>query len=92
MSTLKLDAFVNIMGALFGMIVAAEVIPSIYDWWTSSLIGTRTTTPEYFGISEGWVGFLVILMVLMVLAMFAGSEFSGSEFAEKKFGEKEEES
>ena len=71
-STLKTDAIVNIIGGLVGMFIAAEVIPSIYSWWVSSLLGERIRLPEALGISEGIIGLLIIVMAL---AMFAFSEF-----------------
>jgi hypothetical protein len=82
MATLKVDAWVNVIGGAFGMFVAAEVIPHAYTFWKSSLIGERITLPEYFNISYGLTGFLVIL--------FALAFFAFAEVMEKQFGNPEE--
>ncbi|RLA63421.1 MAG: sulfurtransferase [Epsilonproteobacteria bacterium] len=79
--TLKVDALFNILGALVGMAITAEIIPFIYEWWTGSLIGKRITIPEYFDISPGIVGFLIILIALGL--------FVFSEVMEKRSGHKE---
>ncbi|MBT4792580.1 MAG: YeeE/YedE family protein, partial [Halobacteriovoraceae bacterium] len=79
--TLKVDALFNILGALFGMIITAEIIPFIYDWWTSSMLGKRITLPEFFNLSPGLVGFLVIIMAL---GMFVFSEFMEKRNADKE--------
>ena len=82
MATLKVDAWINVLGGALGMYIAAEVIPYTYTFWKSSLIGERITLPEYFNISYGLTGFFVIL--------FALAFFGFSEVMERKFGNREE--
>jgi len=74
--TLKVDALFNILGALVGMAITAEIIPYIYKWWTGSLVGKRTTIPEYFDIKAGVVGFIIVIIALLLFAF--------SEYVEKR--------
>lgn len=82
LSTLKMDALFYIIGALAGMFVFGEIIPSAYDFYTSGLVGETLTWPRLLGIPAGVVGFIVILIAL------AG--FWGAEILEKKFARQEE--
>lgn len=79
LATLKVDALFNILGAMFGMALTAEIIPHIYGFWTSTKVGDRTTLPEYFGLSPGLVGAGILVMALMM--------FAGSEWVEKRYGD-----
>lgn len=82
-ATLKTDAWLNVAGAALGMVIFAELFPFVEGFWRSGHLGDRMTLPEYFGWSHGLVGLLVIVMAV---AMFAGSEW-----LEGKFGEPEPE-
>jgi len=80
MATRKTDAYWNVGGALLGMALFTIAYPAVEKFYLSGHLGDRVTLPETLGLSLGTVGFLV---VLMALAMFAGSEW-----VEKRFGEK----
>ena len=75
-STGRIDAFVFIAGALFGMFVFGEIFPSIeklFYWGDMGVI----RLPEYFNLPTGIIGFLAILMAIGM--------FLGAEWLEKKF-------
>ncbi len=78
----KIDGFVYIFGALFGMLVFGELFPLFQDFSTSGFIGDATLM-QWLGFSPGTVAFLVILMALGM--------FWGAEIIEKKYAEKEQE-
>lgn len=82
LSTLKVDAVFYLIGALLGMFVFGEIIPSFYGFFTSGFWGESLTIYEALGVSAGIVGGVVLVMAVM--------GFWGAEWAEKKFGEKEE--
>ena len=75
-STGRIDAFVFIAGALFGMFVFGEIFPGIeklFYWGDMGII----RLPEYFNLPTGVIGFLSILMAVGM--------FLGAEWLEKKF-------
>jgi rhodanese-related sulfurtransferase len=66
----KLDGIIFVVGVLFGIFAFGETVGYFEEFWNSSYLG-RFTLPELFGVSTGWV---VLGVVLMALAMFAGAE------------------
>jgi len=79
-ATLKVDSYFYIFGALLGMFVYGEVAPFIepfYGGKYSGYMGT-VTLQNFFGVSAGVVGFVVMIIAL------AG--FFGAEWIEKKNG------
>ena len=79
-STGRIDGFVYIGGAMFGMLVFGEIYPLISNFHTSGSFG-RYLISDWLNISMGVVGFLAILMSLFM--------FCGGELLEKKFSQKE---
>lgn len=75
-STGRIDGFVFIAGALFGMFVFGEIVPSIEGLFYSGDMGA-VRLPEYFNLPTGVIGFLAILMAVGM--------FLGGEWLEKKF-------
>lgn len=80
-ATYKIDAMINILGAMTGMLFFAEVVPFFQNFYNSGFVGDRLLLPEALGLPAGVVAFLVILIALLA--------FVGSEYAEKYLGEKE---
>ena len=76
----RIDGIVFLLGAMFGMIVFGEIFPLIENLFYAGSMGD-ITVPEYFGVSAGIIGFLVILMAIGM--------FVGGEFLEKKFSAEE---
>lgn len=79
-ATLKIDGFFFVLGAFFGIFLFGETVGLFDEFWNSSYMG-RFTLPELFGISTGWVVLLVVIMALFM--------FWGSEQLEKIFGKKD---
>lgn len=80
MATRKTDAYWNVGGAMLGMLLFTIAYPAVEGFYKSSHLGDRVTLPETLGLSYGTVGLLVIVMALGM--------FAGSEWLEKRFGEK----
>lgn len=76
----RIDGIVFILGAMFGMIVFGEIFPIIENLFYSGSMG-NITLPEYFGVSGGIIGFIIVLMAVGM--------FVGGEFLEKKFSTEE---
>lgn len=81
LSTLKMDALFYLIGALGGMFVFGEIEPLIHKFFTSGFLGERVTLSQWLGVSEGVIGFFIILVAL--------GGFWGSETLEKIFAPKE---
>ena len=79
-STGRIDGFVYVGGAMFGMIVFGEIYPLLSSFHKSGSYGTYLIS-DWLNISLGVVGFIVILMALFM--------FWGGEFLEKKFNQPE---
>jgi hypothetical protein len=79
-STGRIDAFVYIGGAMFGMLVFGELYPFIQEFHTSGYFG-RYLVSDWLSVSLGVTAFIAILMALFM--------FWGGELLEKKFGTKE---
>ncbi len=75
-STGRIDAFVFLAGALSGMFVFGEVFPFIEGLFYSGEMGA-VRLPEYFDLSTGIIGFLIVLMAIGM--------FLGAEWLERKF-------
>jgi len=69
-ATWKLDGIFFALGVLFGIFVFGETVRSIDLFWNSSYMG-RFTIMDWLGLPTGWV---VLIIVLMALFMFWGSE------------------
>jgi hypothetical protein len=79
-ATLKLDGIFFVLGVFFGIFLFGETVGGFDEFWNSSYMG-RFTIPDWLGLSTGVV---VLLVVLMALFMFWGSEkleqiFGGKE-------------
>jgi len=70
-STLKVDGIVFVLGAIVGVWAFGETVQPFYDWWNQSGYYGRLTLMDVFHLPTGWV---VLLVVLMALFMFWGSE------------------
>jgi len=69
-ATWKLDGIFFALGVLFGIFVFGETVRSIDLFWHSSYLG-RFTIMDWLGMPTGWV---VLIIVVMALFMFWGSE------------------
>jgi rhodanese-related sulfurtransferase len=69
-ATWKLDGVFFVLGVLFGIFAFGESVRSIDLFWNSSYMG-RFTIMDWLGLPTGWV---VLIIVLMALFMFWGSE------------------
>ena len=79
-ATLKIDGVFFVMGAFFGIFLFGETVSKFNVFWNSSYMG-RFTLPQLFGLSTGVVVLLVVLMALFM--------FWGSEQLERIFGKKD---
>lgn len=90
-ATGKIDGFVYIAGALFGMLVYGESYPLFQGFANSGQMGD-VTLYQWFNTSPGTMAFLIILMAL---GMFWGAEilerkFSPDAAGKSKAGKREE--
>ncbi len=69
-ATLKLDGLFFVLGTFFGIFLFGETVSKFNVFWNSSYLG-RLTLPDWLGLSTGVV---VLIVVLMALFMFWGSE------------------
>ena len=69
-ATAKIDGIFFALGVLFGIFTFGETVEYYTDFFNSSYMG-RFTLMDWLGIPTGWV---VLLIVLMALLMFWGSE------------------
>ena len=72
----RIDAFVYVAGALFGMFVFGEMFPWLDDLFVAGSMG-NIRLPELFDLSTGVV---VLIAVILAIGMFLGGEY-----LEKKF-------
>lgn len=70
LATAKIDGIFFTLGVLFGIFMFGETVSSFEGFWNSSYMG-RFTIPDWLGLETGTV---VLLVVLMALFMFWGSE------------------
>jgi rhodanese-related sulfurtransferase len=80
LATLKLDGLFFTLGSLFGIFLFGETVGLFEVFYNSSYMG-RFTIPDWLGLEAGLVVLLVVLMALFM--------FWGSELLEKKFGGKD---
>jgi hypothetical protein len=73
----RIDAYVYLAGALFGMFVFGEMFPWFDEFFIAGSMGNMRL-PELFDISTGLV---VLFAVMMAIGMFLGAEW-----LEKRFG------
>ena len=78
-STGKLDGPVYVLGVAFGIFVFGEMFPMREDFFNSTNMGPQTL-PSFFGLSYGFVVFLV---VVMAIGAFAAAEWSEKKFAHR---------
>ncbi len=78
-STGKLDGLVYVLGVAFGIFVFGEMFPMLEDFFNSTNMGPQTL-PSFFGLSYGFVVFLV---VVMAIGAFAAAEWSEKKFAHR---------
>ncbi|MBK8903944.1 MAG: YeeE/YedE family protein [Anaerolineaceae bacterium] len=69
-ATLKLDGIFFVLGVFFGIFLFGETVGGFDTFWNSSYMG-RYTLMDWLGLPTGVV---VLLVVLMALFMFWGSE------------------
>ncbi len=69
-ATLKLDGIFFVLGVFFGIFLFGETVGGFDQFWNSSYMG-RYTLMDWLGLPTGVV---VLLVVLMALFMFWGSE------------------
>ncbi len=69
-ATAKIDGIFFTLGVLFGVFMFGETVSNFEGFWNSSYMG-RFTLPDWLGLETGTV---VLLVVLMALFMFWGSE------------------
>jgi rhodanese-related sulfurtransferase len=79
-ATLKIDGVFFVLGAFFGIFLFGETVSNFNVFWNSSYMG-RFTLPQLFGLNTGVVVLLVVLMALFM--------FWGSEQLERIFGKKD---
>jgi rhodanese-related sulfurtransferase len=79
-ATLKLDALAFALGVVFGIFLFGETVGGFDLFWNSSYLG-RLTVPAWLGLPTGVVVLLVVLMALFM--------FWGSEQLERIFGKKD---
>ncbi len=76
----KIDAYVFLGGAFFGMFVFGELFPWLEELFLSGYMG-NIRLPELFNLSTGVVVFLV---VIMAIGMFLGGEWLERKYSEEK--------
>lgn len=79
-ATLKLDGVFFVLGVFFGIFLFGETVGLYEGFWNSSYMG-RFTLPEFLNLDTGVVVLLITLMALFV--------FWGSEQLERIFGKKD---
>ena len=70
MATFKLDGLFFVLGGLTGIFLFGETVGLYEDWWNGSYFG-RLTVMDWLNLPTGVV---VVIVILMALFMFWGSE------------------
>lgn len=78
-ATFKLDGIFFVLGGLAGIFLFGETVPFYEEWWNSSNLG-RLTIQDWLNLPTGIV---VLLIVLMALFMFWGSEKLEQHFGKR---------
>lgn len=71
LATLKVDGAFFVAGVFAGIFAFGETVETFTDFYNSSFYG-RLTLMDVFGLSNG---VMVLLVVLMAIGMFAGASF-----------------
>jgi rhodanese-related sulfurtransferase len=79
-STFKVDGIVFSLGAAVGVWAFGETVQPMWNWWNNSGYYGRLTLMDVFHLPTGVV---VLLVVLMALFMFWGSEKLEAKFGKK---------
>lgn len=79
LATFKIDGLFFALGGLFGIFLFGETVGTFETFWNSSYLG-RFTLMDWLGLPAGIV---VVLVVLMALFMFWGSEQLERIFGER---------
>jgi rhodanese-related sulfurtransferase len=79
-STFKVDGIVFSLGAAVGVWAFGETVQPMWNWWNNSGFYGRLTLMDVFHLPTGVV---VLLVVLMALFMFWGSEKLEAKFGRK---------
>lgn len=79
-ATGRIDGMVFVLGALFGMFVFGEIFPGIDTLFMAGDMGS-IRLPEFFNLSTGVIGLLIIFMAIGM--------FLGVDWLEKKFAKEE---
>ncbi len=79
-ATAKIDGIFFALGVFFGIFLFGETVENFNVFWNSSYLG-RFTLPEWLGLPTGVT---VLLLVLMALFMFWGSEKLEAVFGGKE--------
>ena len=85
MSTGRTDGLMFFIGIFFGIFVFGEMFPMLQGFFNSTRMG-RVSLPEFLGLSQGLVVFLV---VVMALGAFVAAEWGEKKMAAKNIGVKE---
>lgn len=72
-STGRYDGMIFILGIFFGIFLFGEIFPWIESFYNSTNMG-RVTLPDFLGISDGMVVFLVVLMAVGAFALAGWGE------------------
>ena len=78
-TTGQIDAFVFLLGALFGMIVFGETFPLVENITKAGSMGS-IKLPEFFHLSTGLVAFII---VVIAVGTFIAAERLESKFKEE---------
>jgi len=81
LATVKVDAWLYLIGILFGLFVFGETVPAFREFFFSNNNGD-VTIYSALGVKPGVVGFIILVIALGALA--------GTHVLEKKFGGTEE--
>jgi rhodanese-related sulfurtransferase len=79
-STFKVDGIVFSLGAAVGVWAFGETVQPMWNWWNNSGYFGRLTLMDVFHLPTGVV---VVLVVLMALFMFWGSEKLEAKFGKR---------
>jgi len=82
MATGRKDGAIFIVGIFVGTFIFGELFPLLEGFYNSNHMG-RVSLPEFLGLSQGMVVFLV---VLMAVGAFAAAEWGEKKMASKKGG------
>jgi hypothetical protein len=82
-STGKMDALINLLGIILGIVVFGELFPWVEGFYYATPMG-QVTLPQLLNLSYGLVVFLV---ALMAIGAFAGATWVEKRMAARKGGQ-----